>query len=42
MLPEFGGGRVLVDGILIQENGEFLDSKLAVLNTGKKGNISIL
>lgn len=42
MLPEFGGGRVLVDGKLIQENGEFLDPRLAVLNSGKKGNTAIL
>ncbi|KKS95146.1 MAG: hypothetical protein UV73_C0022G0010 [Candidatus Gottesmanbacteria bacterium GW2011_GWA2_43_14] len=32
MLPEFGGGRVLIDGKLIQENGNFLDPRLAVLN----------
>lgn len=35
MLPEFGGGRVLVDGKLIQENGEFLDPRLAVLNSSE-------
>ena len=33
MLPQYGGGRVLVDGILIQENGEFLDPRLAILNS---------
>ena len=32
MTPQFGGGRVLVDGTLIQENGQFLDPRLAVLN----------
>lgn len=35
MLPQFGGGRVLVDGKLIQENGEFLDPRLAILNSAK-------
>lgn len=35
MLPQFGGGRVLVDGKLIQENGEFLDPRLAVLNSSE-------
>lgn len=33
MLPQFGGGRVLIDGRLIQQNGEFLDPRLALLNT---------
>lgn len=33
MLPGYGGGRVVVDGKVIQENGEFLDPRLATLNT---------
>ena len=33
MLPQFGGGRVLVDGKLIEENGEFLDPRLSALNS---------
>ena len=32
MLPNYGGGRVLVDGKLIQQNGDFLDPRLAILN----------
>lgn len=33
MTTEFGGGMVVVDGKIIQENGKFEDSRLAVLNT---------
>jgi len=31
-LPEYGGGRVVVDGEVIQENGRFVDARLGVLN----------
>lgn len=31
MLPEFGGGEVVVDGKVIQRDGKFLDPKLALL-----------
>lgn len=32
MHPQYGGGKVLVDDELIQENGKFLDPELKVLN----------
>ncbi len=32
MLPKFGGGKVVVDGKIIQKNGKFLDKKLDILN----------
>ena len=32
MLPEYGGGKVVVDGEVIQENGQFLDPRLEILN----------
>jgi len=32
MHPQFGGGKVILDGEVIQENGQFLDPKLAILN----------
>lgn len=32
MLPKYGGGKVMVDGKIIQKNGKFLDKKLAILN----------
>lgn len=32
MHPQYGGGKVLLDGKLIQENGQFLDPALAILN----------
>lgn len=32
MLAKYGGGRVVLDGQLIQENGFFLDERLSVLN----------
>lgn len=32
MHPSFGGGKVLVDGKIISENGKFLDPKLSILN----------
>lgn len=33
MLPDFGGGQVILDGKVIQDNGNFTDPKLNVLNT---------
>lgn len=32
MLPLFGGGKVIVDGKVIQEDGRFTDSRLEILN----------
>jgi len=32
MHPQFGGGKVILDGEVIQENGKFLDPELAILN----------
>ncbi len=32
LLPEFGGGRIEVDGKVIQDNGRFLDPALQILN----------
>ena len=34
MLASFGGGRVLLDGALVQEDGRFLAPELSVLNAG--------
>jgi aminopeptidase len=34
MLPQFGGGRVVVDGTVIQQDGRFIPSDLEVLNAG--------
>lgn len=35
MLPQYGGGEVIVDGKTIQKNGEFILSSLRGLNLGK-------
>lgn len=32
MLPQFGGGKVIVDGKVIQQDGRFVDRRLAILN----------
>jgi len=32
MYPQFGGGKVILDGEVIQENGKFLDPELKILN----------
>lgn len=32
MTPKYGGGRVVLDGVTIQENGKFLDPRLSTLN----------
>lgn len=34
MLPNYGGGEVIVDSQVIQRDGDFLDSRLATLNSG--------
>lgn len=34
MLPNYGGGEVLLDGKVLQKDGKFLDPRLAVLNKG--------
>lgn len=34
MLPAYGGGQVLLDGSLVQQDGRWLDPELAVLNRG--------
>ncbi len=34
MLPVYGGGQVLLDGSIIQQDGRWLDPELAVLNKG--------
>lgn len=33
MLPQYGGGRVMVDGKMVQYNGDFLDPRLEILNS---------
>lgn len=32
MLPQFGGGKIIVDGKVIQQDGRFVDPRLVILN----------
>jgi aminopeptidase len=38
MYPEYGGGKVILDEEIIQENGRFLDTELAILNPKLESN----